>query len=1153
MTDPRPNHLVTNLQSKVFISASKMKTEENLELQKNFNESILNSVSDNILIINPKNYRIIGANDAASLLLKLDKENLIGKTCYQATHHRSTPCTLPNDVCPMQEMLTTGKPVIVEHQHFDQENRRIDVEVSVHPVRDEDGEIVQVVHIDRDITKRKDQEREALSKAEEIRAIVDGIGDLLFVMDKNRILTKVNKATCDAFKKKPEEMIGKHCFEIVHGTNCPWPYCPATKTFKTKQVVTEEVYDPSLGVPLLVTTSPILNEQGEVVKVIHVAKDITKIKLAEMEMHISANLFEAASDSIMVHDLDGRIAYFNEAAYKTRGYTREEFEALKIQDLETQVNPEFFNSKMKELVEVGQANFEAYNLCKDKKVLPIEINARLIEFDNRKVILTVARDISERKKIEEEKNNLLKSLDERVKELNCVYGISKVFERSNISLEDALLEIVKLFSSAMQYPNITCARIIVENQEFTTKNFKDFAWKLQSDIKVAGKKLGFVEIAYLEEKPTVGEGPFLKEERNLLDAVAERLGKAVERIRAEEALNVSEQRWATTLSSIGDGIIASDVEGRITFINREAEKLTGWTTEETLKKPVKAVFKIINEQTRVEAEDPVAKVLESGLIVGLANNAALLRKDGYEIPIDDSASPIKDKNGNTTGVVIVFRDRTERKMAEEKLKESEEKYQITFEDSMDALMLLDEHGFLDCNKATLLLFGCISVKEFTEFHPADLSPLKQPDGLPSIEAATDHIDRAFKTGMDSFFWVHKRTDGSTFPADVLLTRITLKGRNVLQATVRNITEQKEAEEKLKEAEEKHRTLLNASNVLVQSVSNEGKFIFVNEEWKKVLGYTYEDLERINLKDVIRKDHLQYCMTLFSKVMDGSCVRDVETIFVTKDGKEIFVNGNACPVFKEGKVVSTVAFFLDITERKKYEEKLREGTRRIELMNEKLRVVGGLTRHDVRNKLAAVNGYAYLLKKKYADQPETLDRIGKIEQAVKESVKIFEFAKMYEQLGVEELTYVRLDEAVNEATALFSGLTFRISNECKGLSVLADSFLRQMFYNFIDNTRKYGKKTTEIRVYCRKAESGQLSLIYEDDGIGIDTENKTKLFSEGFSTGGSTGFGLFLTKKMIDVYGWEIQENGVYGKGAKFSITIPKVSKTGKENYLNQVT
>ena len=372
MTTRKPNHLVTDSQPKVVISASKEKTEQTLELQKNFNESVLNSVSDNILIIDPKSYRIIGANEAASKQLKLDKKSLMGKTCYQATHHRSTPCTLPNDVCPMQEMLTTGKPVIVEHQHFDQENRRIDVEVSVHPVKNEDGEIVQAVHIDRDITKRKDQEREAQSKADEIHAILDGIGDLLFVMDKNRVITRVNKATCDAFKKKPEEMIGKHCFEIVHGTNCPWHNCPATKTFETKQVVTEEVYDPNLGIPLLVTTSPIFDEKGEITEVIHVAKDITKIKLAEMEMHLSANLFEAASDSILVHDLDGKIVYFNEAAYKTRGYTREEFEALKIQDLETQVNPEFFQSKMRELVKVGIANFEAYNLCKDKTVVPIE-------------------------------------------------------------------------------------------------------------------------------------------------------------------------------------------------------------------------------------------------------------------------------------------------------------------------------------------------------------------------------------------------------------------------------------------------------------------------------------------------------------------------------------------------------------------------------------------------------------------------------------------------------------------------------------------------------------------------------------------------------------------------------------------------------------
>ena len=115
-------------------------------------------------------------------------------------------------------------------------------------------------------------------------------------------------------------------------------------------------------------------------------------------------------------------------------------------------------------------------------------------------------------------------------------------------------------------------------------------------------------------------------------------------------------------------------------------------------------------------------------------------------------------------------------------------------------------------------------------------------------------------------------------------------------------------------------------------------------------------------------------------------------------------------------------------------------------------------------------------------------------------------------------------------------------------VLADSFLRQLFYNFVDNTRKYGKKTTTVKVYFEKAEQGELRLIYEDDGVGITLENKSKLFTEGFSTGGSTGFGLFFTKKMMDVYGWQIQETGEPSKGEKFTITIPKFNKDGKENF-----
>ena len=191
----------------------------------------------------------------------------------------------------------------------------------------------------------------------------------------------------------------------------------------------------------------------------------------------------------------------------------------------------------------------------------------------------------------------------------------------------------------------------------------------------------------------------------------------------------------------------------------------------------------------------------------------------------------------------------------------------------------------------------------------------------------------------------------------------------------------------------------------------------------------------------------------------------------------------------------------------------------------------------------------MLKKKHSDQADIIDGLGKMEQAVAESMKIFDFARMYEQLGVEELTYVNMEDTLNEALALFSGsLNVKIINDLQELTLLADSFLRQMFFNLIDNSAKHGKKVTTIKVSYEKADQENLNLIYEDDGIGISADNKLKLFKSGFSTGNSSGYGLYLIKKMMEVYGWTIQENGQPQKGAKFTITIPKVNQNGKENF-----
>lgn len=188
-----------------------------------------------------------------------------------------------------------------------------------------------------------------------------------------------------------------------------------------------------------------------------------------------------------------------------------------------------------------------------------------------------------------------------------------------------------------------------------------------------------------------------------------------ERKRTENALQESEQRFATTLASIGDAVIATDVEGKIAFMNGVAEKLTGWTLPEVLNSPARRVFNIINEYTRKEVDDPITKVLENGAIVGLANHTILIRSDGTEVAIDDSGAPIRDRNGEIAGVVLVFRDITNRKSMEEALRESEAKYRNLFMNMTEEVhfwkLVRDDEGriktwrLVDANPPTLKTWG----------------------------------------------------------------------------------------------------------------------------------------------------------------------------------------------------------------------------------------------------------------------------------------------------------------------------------------------------------------------------------------------------------------------------------------------------------------
>jgi PAS domain S-box-containing protein len=159
---------------------------------------------------------------------------------------------------------------------------------------------------------------------------------------------------------------------------------------------------------------------------------------------------------------------------------------------------------------------------------------------------------------------------------------------------------------------------------------------------------------------------FLARERAERELIAAK--EALERKAAE----LAEQRefFRVTLSSIGDAVITTDTQAKVTFLNPIAEAMTGWKSDDAIGQPLTKIFNIINEQTRQPALDPVSRVLREGVVVALANHAALLARDGRETAIDDSAAPIRDTAGNLTGVVMVFHDVTEQRRAERALRET---------------------------------------------------------------------------------------------------------------------------------------------------------------------------------------------------------------------------------------------------------------------------------------------------------------------------------------------------------------------------------------------------------------------------------------------------------------------------------------------------
>jgi PAS domain S-box-containing protein len=380
------------------------------------------------------------------------------------------------------------------------------------------------------------------------------------------------------------------------------------------------------------------------------------------------SLVEAARCMIVVLRPDGTIVYFNGFAAELTGYTLEEvlgrdyFEVFVPKTVRPAVEEQF----QRVLSGTASVDIEHPLLARGAPIRWVVCAFRSFDsHQGRPSVLLTAQDITIHKHTEETLQQRRHDLGERIKELNCLFGLSKLVEEPGIDLQGILQGLVDILPPGWQYPEVTCGRVVFENREFKTYNFKETQWKQAAPIMVYGNLAGVIEVYYLEQKPDSYEGPFLAEERRLLNALAEQLGRIAERIKAEKELR-RERDFAESLIETAPAIVlVLDAQGRIVRINPYMEEISGYRLEDVKGRDWFSTFLPKRNRDRMRR----AFLRTIGWTQRRGDVDSIVLKDGREREIEWYDKTLRDAGGNLIGLLAIGQDITDRRKLEKEISE----------------------------------------------------------------------------------------------------------------------------------------------------------------------------------------------------------------------------------------------------------------------------------------------------------------------------------------------------------------------------------------------------------------------------------------------------------------------------------------------------
>ncbi len=1097
----------------------------------------------------------IMVNDIACQLLGYTREELLLKSPFDLNSEKAKQGLNSR----VQTVIERKHPVL-ETEYVAKDGRIIPIELSTNITRFRNKTIFHSVA--RDISERKLAE-EAIRISEGLLSSYLKFSPIYsYIKEVSPTESRVLKAS-ENFKEMigipGNEMIGKTMHELYPAQFAKKISADDWTVVSNGEVIQlEEEFNNHF---FLTTKYPI--SLGDKKLLAGYTMDMTERKLAEekllkSEESLSITL-NSIGDGVISTDIHGLIVHMNPVAEKLCGWTLNEAIGKPLSEVFHIVNAETREevaNPVRKVLEngevVGLANHTAL-ISKDGSEYQIADSAAPIKNEKGKIsgVVLVFSDVTEKyaaqkqlKESEEKFRLLITAMDQGM-------ALHEIITDENGTPTDYVF--LDINDSYTRLVGVTREQIIGKRVKEVMPNVEQYWIDNYGKVALTGKPSYFEN--YFETNGKYYSTYSYSPKKNQFAVL---VNDITERKKAEEALLKSEESLSITLNSIGDGVISTDIHGLIVHMNPVAEKLCGWNLADASGKPLTEVFCIVNAETREQVANPVKKVLENGEIVGLANHTALLSKDGAEYQIADSAAPIKNKEGEVNGVVLVFSDVTEKYAAQKQLAESEEKFRllITAMDQGMALheIITDENGtpidyaFLDINEKYTKLLGVTREMSIGR---------RIREVMPKVEQYwIDVFGKVALTGEPCYYENYLETTGRYYSTYSYCPR-----KNQFAVLVNDITERKKAENELREKEVQYRNLANTGLALIWTSNTDKLCTYFNEPWLKFTGRTLEQEYGNGWAEGVHPDDFDHCLNTYVTAFDKHVPFEMEYRMKHHSGEYRWILDLGTPNFNNnGDFIGYIGHCFDISERKRMEEDLIIAKERAEESDRLKSAFLANMSHEIRTPMNGILGFAEILKEQDLTGEEQQKYIDIIQNSGKRMLNIIndiiDISKIEAGLMKVSISESNVNEQIKYIYTFFKPeveangmkLSFLISLPAKEATIKTDrEKLYSVLTNLVKNAIKYTEEGSIEFGYILKKDTlpGELEFYIKDTGIGIAKERQEAIFErfiqadiEDNKARQGAGLGLAISRSYVEMLGGRMWVESQEGIGSTFYFTLP---------------